>query len=58
MWVSCQAIIWISVLAGLFRVFANQVTYHNDVMYNMMLMNCRKMEGETKIKLTAMLLVK
>jgi len=26
-WLSCQAIIWISVLAGLFRVFANQVTY-------------------------------
>ena len=25
-WLSCQAIIWISVLAGLFRVFANQVT--------------------------------
>ena len=24
-WLSCQAIIWISVLAGLFRVFANQV---------------------------------
>ena len=27
-WLSCQAIIWISVLAGLFRVFANQVTYN------------------------------
>ena len=26
-WLSCQAIIWISVLAGLFRVFLNQVTY-------------------------------
>ena len=26
-WLSCQAISWISVLAGLFRVFANQVTY-------------------------------
>ena len=26
-WLSCQAIIWISVLAGLFQVFANQVTY-------------------------------
>ena len=26
-WLSCQPIIWISVLAGLFRVFANQVTY-------------------------------
>ena len=25
-WLSCQAIIWISVLAGLLRVFANQVT--------------------------------
>ena len=24
-WLSCQAIIWISVLAGLFRVFTNQV---------------------------------
>ena len=30
MWLSCQAIIWISVLAGLFRVFANQVTYVAD----------------------------
>ena len=26
-WLSCQAIIWISVLVGLFRVFANPVTY-------------------------------
>ena len=26
-WLSCQAIILISVLAGLFQVFANQVTY-------------------------------
>ena len=26
-WLSCQAIIWISVLAGLFWVFANQVTF-------------------------------
>ena len=26
-WLSCQAIIWISVLAGLFRVFANQIIY-------------------------------
>ena len=25
-WLSCQAIIWISVLAGLFRVFSNPVT--------------------------------
>ena len=35
-WLSCQAIIWISVLTGLFQVFANPVTnmfnsmsYHN-----------------------------
>ena len=26
-WLSCQAIIGISVLAGLFRVFANPVTF-------------------------------
>ena len=26
-WLSCQAIIWISVIARLFRVFATQVTY-------------------------------
>ena len=26
-WLSCQAIIWILVLVGLFWVFANQVTY-------------------------------
>ena len=26
-WLLCQAIIWISVLAGLFRVFANQITF-------------------------------
>ena len=26
-WLSCQTIIWISVFAGLFQVFANQVTY-------------------------------
>ena len=25
-WLSCKAITWISVLAGLFHVFANQVT--------------------------------
>ena len=30
-WLSCQAIIWISVLAGLFRVFANQVTYKQAI---------------------------
>ena len=30
MWLSCQAIIGISVLAGLFRVFANPVTFSND----------------------------
>ena len=26
-WLSCQAIIWISVLVKLFRVYANQVTF-------------------------------
>ena len=30
-WLSCQAIIWISVLAGLFRVFANQVTFNDQL---------------------------
>ena len=30
-WLSSQAIIWISVLAGLFRVFANQVTYDGGI---------------------------
>ena len=30
-WLSCQAIIRISVLAGLFRVFANPVTYNSVV---------------------------
>ena len=33
MWLSCQAIIWISVLAGLFWVFANQVTYYMLVIF-------------------------
>ena len=30
-WLSCQAIIWILVLAGLFRGFANQVTYIAEI---------------------------
>ena len=28
-WLSCQAITWISVLAGLLWVFANPVTYYD-----------------------------
>ena len=36
-WPSSQAIIWISVLAGLFRGFANQVTfnYSSIAMYSL-----------------------
>ena len=43
MWLSCQAINWISVLAGLFQVFANQVTYYmlrSNVQYSVDLHCC------------------
>ena len=47
MWLSCQAIIWISALAGLFRVFANQVTFS--------LMGLPVMSGTTWDKLVSWL---
>ena len=43
MWVSCQAIIWISVLAGLFQVFANQV----HISISALLKNHAEIDGRT-----------